>query len=208
MRYFNSLPYITNVDSNGKTFVLRNILIRTQLIPQLSTNPLLYYAYSLQEGDTPEIVANKYYNDPYRYWIVLYGNQNVMDPQKDWPLSSQQFILYLNDKYGDVANGDVLAYTQSTIHHYEKVITTIDGDTQTTAIKTVEVDQNTYNNIITSTQTQVFPNGSRVSYSVSGAVVSIYDYENNLNESKRNINLINANYASDIENRYQTLVKS
>lgn len=206
MRYFNSLPFITTVNNNGNLFALKNILIRTELIPQLSKNPLLFYKYDLQDGDTPEIVANKYYGDSYRYWIVLYGNPSIMDPQRDWPLSSQQFTKYLADKYADVANGDVLAYTQTTVHHYEKLVTTVDGDSQTTVIKSIEVDENTYNSIIEETKTQTFPNGSTVVYSISRKVVNIFDYENNLNESKRSINLINSAYANEIENRYQTLV--
>jgi len=206
MRYFDSLPFLTTTNSNGTSYVLRNLLIRTQLIPQLAKNPLLVYTYALQDGDTPEIVANKYYGDPYRYWITLYGNSNIIDPQANWPLSSQQFILYLNDKYGEVSNNNVLSYTYGTIHHYEKVVTTVDNSTQTTVIKTVEIDENTYNSITPFTTTQTFPNGTSLTYSVSVNAVSIYDYENNLNESKRNIKIINSIYANQIETQYKTLV--
>jgi len=213
MRYFNSLPFLNTTDNQGNTVVLRNLLVRTQLIPQLAKNPLLFYQYSLQEGDTPEIVANKYYGDSFRYWITLYGNPNILDPQADWPLSSNQFLIYLNDKYGEVSNNNVLSYTQGTIHHYEKVVTTVDSTTQTTVIKTVEIDENTYNSITPFTSTQNLVNGSNtvigsVTYSVSVNAVSIYDYENQMNEAKRNVNLINSSYASEMETQFQTLVKS
>jgi len=208
MRYFNSLPYLTANDNNGNIVALKNLLIRTQLIPQLAKNPLLFYAYSVQDGDTPEIIANKYYGDPFRFWITLYGNPTILDPQADWPMSSQQFLIYLNDKYGAVANGNVLSYTQGTIHHYEKTVTSVDGDSGTTAIKTVEIDEPTYNLIIPSTVTKSFSNGTKITYTISTNAVSIYDYENKLNESKRNINIINSAYANQIESRYQTLVKA
>lgn len=208
MRYFNSLPYLTTNDNNGNIVALKNLLIRTQLIPQLAKNPLLFYTYSVQDGDTPEIIANKYYGDPFRFWITLYGNPTILDPQADWPMSSQQFLIYLNDKYGAVANGNVLSYTQGTVHHYEKTVTSIDGDSGTTVIKTVEIDEPTYNLITPSTVTQTFPNGTTITYTISTNAVSIYDYENNLNESKRNINIINSAYANQIESRYQTLVKA
>ena len=124
-------------------------MVRTDLIPQLSKNPLVFYQYSIQEGDTPEIIADKYYGDSFRYWITLYSNPNIMDPQSDWPLTSQQFLIYLNDKYATAANGssNVLSYTQGTVHHYEKIFTSYDDETQTTAVKSVEVDLDTYNNI-------------------------------------------------------------
>ena len=181
------------------------------MIPQLAKNPLLMYTYELRDGDSPEIVANKYYGDPYRYWIVLYGNPNIVDPQADWPLSSQQFMVYLTDKYASDASNvgnTVLAYTQSTIHHYEKVITTFDNTTQTTAIKVVDVDSNTYNSILSTTTTGTFVDGSSVTYTISKNQVSIYDYEYNQNEAKRNISLINSGYASQMESQYQSLVSA
>jgi len=208
MRYFNSLPYLTTTDYTGNTYALKNLLVRTELIPQLAKNPILFYQYSLQDGDTPENVANRYYGDSYRYWVVLYGNPNILDPQWDWPLSNQQFQAYLIDKYTTDAGGaqKVLSYIQATIHHYEKIITTIDNSTATTAIKTVEVDLNTYNSIMPFSQTQKFSDGTSVTYTLSKNAVSIYDYELKTNEAKRNINLINSSYASDMETQYKKLV--
>ena len=210
MEYFSALPFLTTTDGNGNSIVLRNLLIRTGLIPQLAKNPLLMYRYAVQDGDTPEIVANKYYGSPFRYWIALYGNPQMMDPQSDWPLSTKNFTIYLQDKYATSANGtaNVLSYTLGTVHHYEKVITTIDNTTKTTAIKVVEVDQDTYNSIIPLTTTSTFPDGSSITYTVEPNAVSIYNYEDQVNESKRNISLINSQYTTQIETQYQSLVKS
>ena len=209
MEYFSALPFLTTTDGNGNSIVLRNLLVRTGLIPQLAKNPLLMYRYAVQDGDTPEIVANKYYGSPFRYWIALYGNPQMMDPQSDWPLSTKNFTIYLQDKYATSANGtaNVLSYTLGTVHHYEKVITTIDDTTKTTAIKVVEVDQDTYNSIIPLTTTSTFPDGSSITYTVEPNAVSIYNYEDQANESKRNINLINSQYTTQIETQYQSLVK-
>ena len=210
MEYFSSLPFLVTTDGNGNSIVLRNLLVRTGLIPQLAKNPLLMYRYAVQDGDTPEIVANKYYGSPFRYWITMYGNPQMMDPQSDWPLSTKNFTIYLQDKYATSANGtaNVLSYTLGTVHHYEKVITTIDNTTKTTAIKVVEVDQDTYNSIIPLTTTSTFPDGSSITYTVEPNAVSIYNYEDQVNESKRNISLINSQYTTQIETQYQSLVKS
>lgn len=210
MEYFSALPFLTTTDGNGNSIVLRNLLVRTGLIPQLAKNPLLMYRYAVQDGDTPEIVANKYYGSPFRYWITMYGNPQMMDPQSDWPLSTKNFTIYLQDKYATSANGtaNVLSYTLGTVHHYEKVITTIDNTTKTTAIKVVEVDQDTYNSIIPLTTTSTFPDGSSITYTVEPNAVSIYNYEDQVNESKRNISLINSQYTTQIETQYQSLVKS
>jgi hypothetical protein len=210
MKYFDSLPLITNLDNNNNIYALRNLMVRTELMPSLITNPLLFYQYEIREGDTPEIIAKKYYGDSYRYWLVLYGNPERMNPQFDWPLTSKQFEQFLINKYSVAAGGDnlVMSYITSTVHHYEKVITTYDNESQTTVIKNVEVDFETYNLIEEVTTTNTFADNSSLKYSVTAKAVSIYDYENGLNESKRNINLINSSYINKIETQYQTLVKS
>jgi hypothetical protein len=210
MRYFNSLPNLVAQDTSGNSVLLKNLLIRTQLLPQLAKNPLLFYQYAVNDTDKPEIIADKYYGDSYRYWLVLYANPQFVDPQADWPMNSQQFTVYLQDKYAEAANGaaNVLSYTQGTVYQYEKVITSIDNTTGTKAVKTVVVDENTYLNILPSTTTQSFPDGSSITYSVAQNALSIYDYELGVNEAKRSINIINSNYATGLESQYQALVNS
>jgi hypothetical protein len=208
MRYFNSLPNITVTDNNNNSVVMKNLLVRTQLLPELNKNPLLFYKYSIQEGDTPEIIADKYYGDSYRFWMVLYGNSNIQDPQFDWALTSSQFLDYLKDKYKVAAGGEqyVLAYTQSTVHHYEKLTTTIDELSKTETIKNVVVDFQTYQSIVDSTTTKTFSNGTSVTLKESKKVVSIYTYELEKNEAKRDIILIDSNYTSQMESSYNALV--
>jgi hypothetical protein len=210
MRYFNSLPNLVTSDNLGNSVVLKNLLIRTELLPKLSKNPLIFYQYAVNDTDKPEIIADKYYGDSYRYWMVLYANPQILDPQSDWPMNSQQFTIYLQDKYAEAANGaaNVLSYTLGTVYQYEKIITTVDNTTGTTAVKNVVIDYNTYLLTPSTSTTQSFPDGSSVTYTISTDAVSIYDYELRQNESKRNINIINSNYASALESQYTILVNS
>lgn len=207
MKYFSSLPFLALTDSNNDSYLLKNLLIRTKLLTKLSRNPMLFYKYTIQDGDTPESIAYKYYGDQYRYWIVLMCNE-ITDPQWQWPLTNQQMTIYLNDKYSTAAGGEnnVFSYIQTTIHHYEKLVTTVDNSSQTTSIKNVEIDEDTYNALQIENKTNTFADGSTVTYRVSKKAVTIYEYENDLNESKREINLLNASYAGDMENQYQKLV--
>ena len=41
-------------------------------------------------GDTPEIIASKYYGDPEKHWIVLLAN-DIINPFFDFPLNYQEF---------------------------------------------------------------------------------------------------------------------
>jgi hypothetical protein len=179
----------------------------------------LFYTYSVQDGDTPESIAYKYYGDQYRYWIVLYGNQSL-DPQWDWPMSTRQFGKFIVDKYtNDTANAfnisantvtssQVLSYTQGTIHHYEKVISTIDNVTRTESVKIVNVDGDTANQVLSSKQTITFSNGTSATQTTSVNTVSIYDYEDDLNESRRNIKLINSSYVTQMESQLKSIMGS
>ena len=72
------------------------------------------------------------------------------------------FYAYISDKYKEVANTanlDPIIYARSTVHHYEKIITQFDQNTQTTTTNTIIIDQNTYNNIVPSTHTYTLPTG-------------------------------------------------
>jgi hypothetical protein len=198
MQYFDTLPKIIYIDSTGNSKVMTNLLARSSVIPQLLKDPLLYYTYDIQEGDTPEIIAHKYYGDSYRYWIVLFANQ-LLDPQWDWPMNYATFEQYLADEYSSIN-------IYSEIEYYEKIITQYDVNSQTTYIKKVRIDENTYNSLpVTQTETYTLPTGP-VSVTTERNAVSIYDYELNLNESKRNIRILNANYVDLMETQFKKLM--
>jgi hypothetical protein len=207
MLYFNSFPKVITSDFNGNGIVMTNIMVRTEIIPSLLKNPLLFYSYDIKESDRPDIIANKYYGDSNRFWMVLYANE-IFDPLWEWPLTSTEFGDYLNDKYAAAANGtSVLAYTQSTVYQYIKTISTTDSGTNTTTTKTIIIDKNTYNNTVQGKTVNSFPDGSTVTQLVTVNVVSIYDYELQQNEAKRNINLINSSYAQQLERDFASLMR-
>ena len=115
--YFANFPLII-YDSvgDGNFKIVTNLLKRVALRTKVRTNTLLYDTYDVKEGETPEIIADKLYDDPNLHWVVLYVN-NITDRYHQWPMSSSQFLDFLNDKY---SNPDAT-------HHYE--ITQTSGDT-------------------------------------------------------------------------------
>ena len=216
MLYFDTFPLVIASDYKNNAILLTNLMARVQIIPSLLRNPLLFYSYDVKESDRPDIVANKYYDDSNKYWMVLFANE-IMDPLYDWPLTSQQFDAYLKNKYSQAAGGDafVLTYTTSTVQEYRKTITTYDSTSLETTTKTVVVDLTTYNSITTGSTTQTFfriingistSTGASVTRTISKTPVSIYDYEIELNEAKQNIKLINSSYSNQLENDLKTLM--
>ena len=198
MQYFDTLPKIVYTNSAGQSLAMTNLLARASVIPQILKDPLVYYSYDIQEGDTPEIIAHKYYGDSYRYWIVLFANE-LLDPQWDWPMTYNMFEQYLADKYPSTN-----IYIE--VEYYEKVITQYDVNTQTTTVNKVRIDEDIYNSLpVTQTATYTLPTGP-VTITTERNAVSIYDYELALNESKRSIKILNSNYVSEVENQLKKLM--
>jgi len=206
MLYFNSFPKVITTDYKNNLILLTNLMTRVEIIPSLLKNPLLFYSYDIKDSDRPDIIANKYYNDSNRFWMVLYSNQ-TMNPQWDLPLNSRQFGEYIVSKYTAAAgNINPLTYVSTTIYEYRKTITTYDSISMTTNDKTIVVDGPTANTTLTGTTTNTFSDGSYVTQTITIDPVSIYRYELEQNEAKRNINLVNAGYSSQLEKDFQTLM--
>ncbi len=207
MQYFNTLPKIVYINEQGISSIYTNLMARASIIPSVFKNPLIYYQYDLQEGDTPEIVAYKYYGDSYRYWIVLFANQ-IMDPQWEWPLNYNTFNAYVKDKYGyneSLGTWSVLN-PYSTTYQWQKIITQYDASTQTTTVNTVVIDELAYNNLVESTNSYSLPTG-QVSVSVTKNILTYYDWEQETNESKRTISLLNERYVIELEKQFKNIMK-
>jgi len=197
MKYFSTLPKVLYTDVAGNSKVMTNLMARASIKPTLLNNPVVFYPYDIQDGDTPEIIAHKYYGDVYRYWIILYVNE-MLDPQWDWPLSSNNFDNYIQQKYPTIN-----VYT--TLHHYEKTITQVDSGTNIITTNTLIIDQDTYNDFVPTTKTATFTSG-QVTISTTAKSVSLYDYELGLNEAKRNIKILNTNYVNQLETEITDLM--
>ena len=108
-KYFSYYPKILyDVEGNGNPKVITNLLRRVKIKNGLKESASLFDEVEVQNGETPEILADNFYGDQKYYWIILLFN-NIKDRFYDWPLAQVQFETYINDKYSNL-NG---------IHHYE-----------------------------------------------------------------------------------------
>ena len=133
--YFQEFPtiiYDSVGDGNFKD--VKNLLRRVGLRVAVRTNILLYDTYDVKEGETPEIIASKLYGDPELHWVILMIN-NVTDRFHQWPMSTPQFLDFINDKY---SNPDG-------IHHYE--VPQSSGNIKTKIEIFNEVDEDAYTGI-------------------------------------------------------------
>ena len=127
MGYFQMFPdTLYDAKGNGNYTVMKDILTRVKLVASKKENILNFDYYNVQDGETPEMIAHKYYGDVNLHWTVLVAN-DIVDYYNDWPMSVQKFEKFIFDKYDN----------PQAIHHYE--ISQTSGETTTT----IDVGMNT-----------------------------------------------------------------
>lgn len=111
--YFKDFPqFAYDFEIGGKTKVLlltditRNVRFRKEVLSKIE----LYDEYDIQEGETPEIIAEKIYGNANLHWMIMLVNERF-DYIADFPMSYPQLLKYIEDKYG-VGN-------EYEVHHYE-----------------------------------------------------------------------------------------
>lgn len=161
--YFKNTPLtLYSLDNGQSVQLVTSIFYRAVIDDKVKNNYSLYDEYDVIDGETPEILADKFYNNPQLHWVILMFN-DIIDPRYDWVLSTNNLNLFVASKY---------ANPQAT-HHYE--------------------DSN--KNWVNSTHPNATP-------------ISNYMYEERINESKRRIKLLKAEYVDsvvrDITNKFQT----
>ena len=115
--YFNNFPLIPyDATGTGELKVVTNLLRRVGIRAKVKANTMLYDTYDVRNGETPESIAFKLYDDAELHWVILLVN-DITDRFHDWPLTEAQFLQFIKDKYTNV----------DAIHHYE--ISQESGDT-------------------------------------------------------------------------------
>lgn len=169
--YFNKFPTtLYDIEGNKQQKLIVNIAHRVAFIQSVLSNTAIYYPYTITDGDTPEIIAAKYYGNPNYHWLILAAN-NIIDPYFDWPLTYNQFQVTINSLFGD------LRIAKQTIYQYLDQYGNV-------------IDLLTYNSLVANER----------------STISVYDYYFNLNESKRNIKLVDKIYLFQIDSQMNTLL--
>jgi hypothetical protein len=207
-KYFNYFPKTIYTSDTETGVVVTNITTRFAFEKTYRENSAVYYEYDIQDSDTPEIIADKMYGNSERHWMVLMMNE-IVDPQFDWPLDQRTIISYINDKYS--ANASVgqtgISWAQQNTQSYYKIETRTTNSTGNKIEKRIQVDSNTYTNLIETTSNLNLQDGNSITIKVSKETKSYYDYEIELNESKRTIKLIKPEFVNRLEQELQNTLR-
>lgn len=79
--------------------VTRNIRVKKDILSNIS----VYDTYFLTDGDTPEIIAEKYYGNPEYHWIVMLANEKF-DWLNDFPLTETEITKHISHVYNPNLN--------------------------------------------------------------------------------------------------------
>jgi len=180
--YFRNIPnvlYDINGTEPNQYRAVTNIMKRVKFRPSVIENISDYYPYRVREGERPDIVSfQKYGTVAYSYLILLLND--IVDPLFDWPLHTRQFENYIIEKYGSISTA------QTTNKYYYQIVRSEVARTGTSErvpeVKII-VDLTTYNTLDASVRSSQ----------------TVYDWEDELNDNKRDIKLINPNFIQDID---------
>jgi hypothetical protein len=204
-KYFSYFPKtVYDLGDPRALDTITNLTTTFSLDESTLNNTILYYEYTVPEGETPEIIAHKFYGDVEQHWLIMKMN-NIVDPKSDWPMDSRTFASYIEEKYAN--NGISQSTTgyqwaKSNNHSYYKIETRTLTLTGEKTVDKIEIDANTYTNVQTSTSTYTLADGYQLRVNIDKTVLSYYDYELELNDDKRNIKIMKPEYVSTIQDEF------
>lgn len=111
--YFSAFPLVTyDPDGSGVSMLMLDIMHRARFREAVLKNITDFYQWTIRDGETPELIAAKYYKASRLFWLVLLPNE-ALDPYFDWPMTYTNFNAYITKQYG------ATSIAQQTVHHYE-----------------------------------------------------------------------------------------
>ena len=166
--------------SESDFVVAKNFFRRYQVNPDVFSYAVYFKKYAIEEGERLDTIAEKAYGNPFFDWVVALTN-NMINPLFDLPLSQNDLRKSLESSYDD---------PYSTIKHYETY--EIKNNNGVTILRSgLIVDETFYSSPFK------YWNGTSVE-NISGSTVSrpvtIFEYEEQQNEKKREIYLLKPTY--------------
>ena len=199
-QYFRKLPNLNypsllkTRESNTDFIQTKNLFRRVKVREDLFANFMQFDKYKVVGDERPDNVAQKVYDNDDLDWIVLISN-NIVDLNNEWPLTQSQLNEFLNDKY--------TPQELVSIHHYE-TLELRDSRNQLILPAGIVVDEDF--NLEYLSGGQVKSTNSLVDGRPVKAV-TFYDYENDLNDKKRNINILKQEFLGIFIKDFERIMK-
>ena len=181
--YFNKVPnfeYVSRLpDANISDYIpVKNLFKKGALREDIFQDLTVFTKYKIINADRPDNVAFDFYGDSSLDWLVLACN-NIVNIKTEWPMQQLEYDKYLLDKYGSYENVNA-------VHHYETVEIR-NRDNVIMVQKGLKVASD-----YSITYFDERDGGLVTKYPVK--TVTNYDYEESLQDKRRNIFLLKPRY--------------
>jgi len=198
--YFRRLPnldypsLLKERESNTDFVQTKNLFRRVKIREDLFANFMQFDKYEVIGDERPDNVSEKVYNRDDLDWVILLSN-NIIDINNEWPMNQSQLNMFLNEKY--------TPQQLVSIHHYE-TLELRDNKNQLILPDGLVVDEDF--NMEYLSGGQIKSTNSLVSGRPVRAV-TFFDYENDLNEQKRNINVLKKDFLGMFLKDFERIMK-
>lgn len=103
---------------------IKNIFEQIKIDTNYLTDNKLVEYYRIKDGQTPDIVADIFYNDKTLYWLILLIN-DMRDYFYDWPMSDKELYDYI-DRYAEDQDDEITELAEQ-IQQTGELLTDIKG---------------------------------------------------------------------------------
>jgi len=198
--YFRRLPnldypsLLKERESNTDFVETKNLFRRAKVREDLFSNFMQFDKYKIIGDERPDNVAEKVYGSSDLDWVVLMSN-NIIDINNEWPLTQFQLNSFLSNKYSP--------QNLVSIHHYE-TLELRDNKNQLILPAGIVVDKDFNLEYLSGGQiksTNSLVDGRPVK------AVTFFDYENDLNDKKRNINVLKQEFLGIFIKDFERIMK-
>ena len=90
MSYFKNFPVavidFSELGEEPKEYLISDIITNVRVKSDLLTNLTYYEEYDIRDGETPEIISEKFYGTPFYHWVIMLVNERY-DYIFDFPFS-------------------------------------------------------------------------------------------------------------------------
>ena len=198
--YFRRLPnldypsLLNSRESNTDYVQTKNLFRRVKIREDLFSNFMQFDRYKVEGDERPDNVSETVYGKDTLDWVILLSN-NIIDVKNEWPLTQLQLNEFLNEKY--------TPQQLVSIHHYE-TLELRDNKNQLILPAGITVDEDFNMEYLSGGQirsTNSLVDGRPIK------AVTFFDHENELNDRKRNINVLKPEFLGVFIKEFERIMK-
>lgn len=157
---------------------LRNILLHVDFVKETFNRYDVYYPYTIEDWERPDTIAADYYGDSKYYWVVMMAN-DIHNVYEEWFKPEPVFRQWVERKY---SKGIYELMNEIKHYVYEGPDTRITHTLTPLTFSKLTVEEQSF-----------------------WKPVMVYDYERDINESKRHLRLLDNEYLPQLKDELKRI---